>query len=126
MHSSRMRTVHCNGHLGVGCLPGGCLPRGCLPGECIPACNGADTPLLQPWTEFLTHACENITFPQLLLQTVKITCCERLSIRPHFHCSFLNRFLLPGRRKKKKSVRHITANYMTCYLTAISLLSFVL
>ena len=24
-----------------------------------------------PWTEFLTHACENITFPQLLLRTVK-------------------------------------------------------
>ena len=24
------------------------------------------------WTEFLTHACENITFPQLLLQTVTI------------------------------------------------------
>ena len=23
------------------------------------------------WTEFLTHACENITFPQLLLRTVK-------------------------------------------------------
>ena len=25
-----------------------------------------------PWTEFLTHACENITFAQLLLRTVKI------------------------------------------------------
>ena len=24
-----------------------------------------------PWTEFLTHACENIIFPQLLLRTVK-------------------------------------------------------
>ena len=24
------------------------------------------------WTEFLTHACENITFPQLLLRTVKM------------------------------------------------------
>ena len=23
-----------------------------------------------PWTEFLTHACENITFPQLLLRAV--------------------------------------------------------
>ena len=28
------------------------------------------TPLL--WTEFLTHACENVTFPQLLLRTVII------------------------------------------------------
>ena len=53
-----------------GCLPRGCLPRGCLPGGVyIPACNGADEP---PWTEFLTHACENITFPQLLLRTVNI------------------------------------------------------
>ena len=52
-----MRTVCCSG-----CL-GGCLPRreGCLPGGCTPP------PL---WTEFLTHACENITFPQLLLRTV--------------------------------------------------------
>ena len=29
----------------------------------------ADTP---PPTEFLTHACENIIFPQLLLRTVKM------------------------------------------------------
>ena len=29
-------------------------------------------PLLPPWTEYLTHACENITFTQLLLRTVKI------------------------------------------------------
>ena len=71
----------------VGCVPsaairggvcagvsawGGCLPRGCLPwgvyaqgvsarGVCIPACTAADTPL---WTQFLTHTCKNITFPQ--------------------------------------------------------------
>ena len=25
------------------------------------------------WTEFLTHTCENVTFPQLCLRTVKIT-----------------------------------------------------
>ena len=30
-------------------------------------------PPTPPWTEFLTHTCENITFPQLLLQTV-LTC----------------------------------------------------
>ena len=54
------------------CL-GGCLPRGVsaqgvllggfCPGGCIPACTEADTPTL--WTEFLTHASENITLPQL-------------------------------------------------------------
>ena len=36
---------------------GGCLPRGMY-----------TSPL---WTEFLTHTCENITFPQLSLRTVK-------------------------------------------------------
>ena len=47
---------------GPGGLPlvwgGVCLWSG---GGCIPACNGADP----PWTEFLTHASENITLPQL-------------------------------------------------------------
>ena len=61
MHSSRMRTVGCSGHLlggggmsAWGCLPGG-LPRGWTP----PPCGQTDT-------------CENITFPQLLLRMVKI------------------------------------------------------
>ena len=27
---------------------------------------------LSTWTEGMTHACENITFPQLLLRAVKI------------------------------------------------------
>ena len=31
------------------------------------ACVGYTQP---PWTEFLTHACENIIFPQILLQAV--------------------------------------------------------
>ena len=52
--------------MGKGVCPGeGCLPRGCLPKECW------DTPPSK-WTEFLTHACENITFPQLLLRAVII------------------------------------------------------
>ena len=46
---------------GMGVCLGGFLPRGCLP-------RGVYTSPL--WTEFLTHACENITFPQLLLRTV--------------------------------------------------------
>ena len=68
---------------GEGCLSGGCLPRGVRPGSvypgwCLPrglsvqgdvcprGClsRGVSTP--PPLTEFLTHACENITFPQLL------------------------------------------------------------
>ena len=51
-----------------GCVQGVCV-GGVSSGECIPACNGADI-LPPPWTEFLTHACKNITFSQLLLRTV--------------------------------------------------------
>ena len=64
---------------GVWCLARrGCLPRGgCLPGGGVcpggsarrgDICLGCTPPPM--WTEFLTHACENITFPQLRLQTV--------------------------------------------------------
>ena len=62
MHSSRMRAVRCNGRVGGG---------GVCPGD-MSAQGVFTTPL---WTEFLTHADENITFPpfpQLLLRTVKI------------------------------------------------------
>ena len=68
MHSSRMRTVRSSSHVypsmhwagGVSAQEG-CLPRG----VCIIACTEADTP--PPlWTEFLTHACENVTLPQLV------------------------------------------------------------
>ena len=57
MHSSRMRTVRCSGHL-LGDVRPGSLLRGV---------GGAPT-------EFLTHACENITFRQLLLRTVITVC----------------------------------------------------
>ena len=44
------------------CLGGGCLPRGCV---CLGGIH------LSPlWTESLTQACENITFPQLRLRMV--------------------------------------------------------
>ena len=52
----------------------GCLPQcmlGYLPGGVCPVHAGIHIP--PRWTEFLTHAGENITFPQLLLRTV-ITC----------------------------------------------------
>ena len=67
MHSSRMRTVRRGGRLWRGgvcqgvCQGAGMSAQGVYP-------NGADTPR----TDFLTHACENITFPQPLLRTVKI------------------------------------------------------
>ena len=48
-----MRTVRCSGFL---------MMRG---GVCLGG--GVHLPL---WTEFLTHICENITFPQLRLRTV--------------------------------------------------------
>ena len=93
-----MRTVHCSGHLGgggSGCLPRGCLPRegmprgvsargrvsaqgGCLlcvcPGGCLPGmCVSAWAVYTPPSVDRMTDACENITFPQLLLRTINIT-----------------------------------------------------
>ena len=53
-----MRTVPCSGRRAGGLPGGGCLGGGLPWGVCPSAC--WDT-----WTEFLTHACENITFPQL-------------------------------------------------------------
>ena len=50
------------------CKWGVCL-EGCLPGGGS-VCSGGYTPLPPLWTEFLTHACENITFPQLRLRAV--------------------------------------------------------
>ena len=85
MHSSRMHTVRCGGCRG--CLPRGVSAWGCLPGGVYPSMHwaggyvsqhalgrGLSAPVhaeIHPsWTEFLTHTCENITFPQLRLQTV--------------------------------------------------------
>ena len=44
----------------------------CLGSVRHPLPPGPRTTLPPPWTEFLTDACEKITFPQLLLRTVKI------------------------------------------------------
>ena len=68
MHSSRMRIVRCSGRLlgGGGVSAWGVVSaHGGLPGGGV-----CQTPHTPPRTEFLTHACENITFPQLLLRTV--------------------------------------------------------
>ena len=43
--------------------PGGVCSRGCLLCGCLLPGGGRHPPLL--WTEFLTHACENITLAQL-------------------------------------------------------------
>ena len=52
------------------CL-GGVCQEGICPSGCLPmggrVARGVRLP---PWTEFLTDACENITFPQLRLRTV--------------------------------------------------------
>ena len=65
-----MRTTRFSGHLGGGgSAQGRCLLGGVSPG-------GIYTPLpiacwdTSPRTELLTHACENTTFPQLLLWAV--------------------------------------------------------
>ena len=55
MHSSRMCTVRCSGRLGCGGVPRGVSAWGCTP----------------PLVDRMTDTGENITFPQLLLWTVK-------------------------------------------------------
>ena len=72
MHSSRMRATHLltvsrSAQWGI-CLGVVCLGGASAQGDVCPmAC--WDTPR-PPWTEFLTHACKNITFPQLLFRVV--------------------------------------------------------
>ena len=61
--------------------PGGCLPRW----DCLRMAGGGCLPehvYISLWTEFLTHVCEIITFPQLRLRMVTMLC---LSL-PWLHC----------------------------------------
>ena len=67
-----MRTDRCSGHLfchDARSLP---PPRHVLPPVMHAPCHARSPATHAPplWTEFLTHACENITFPHLLLRTV--------------------------------------------------------
>ena len=95
MHSSRMRTVRCSGRLSCHACPTPlpctpllpCMPHHAHPLPCMPhptmhnpchtpyhACS--PLPCIPPlWTEFLSHACENITYPQLLLRMVIMDYC---------------------------------------------------
>ena len=72
MYSSRIRTIRCSGHLSCHACPPpphmpplhhACPPLPCMPpSSCMPPCGQTD-------------ACENITFPKLLLRTVKKSSC---------------------------------------------------
>ena len=63
--------------LSVGCLSMDsckqeCIPVGCVPSAAVAVSGGGGVSARHPpWTEFLTHACENITFLQLHLRMVK-------------------------------------------------------
>ena len=93
MHSSRVCTICCSGHVSCHVCPPPCTPpamhASChsCPLPCMSPTTHAPTthtPLPHmppamyallpcmppPCTELLTQACENITFPQLLLRTV--------------------------------------------------------
>ena len=68
---SLSRVVSAQGGFCLGVVrPGRCLSKGVSPQQgCLPILSGGVPPL---WTKFLTHACENITFPQLRLRMVII------------------------------------------------------
>ena len=69
MHLSRMRLLWGGGVTAQGVCLGWDV---CLRGGGVSARGVSGSPLpCGLWTEFLTHACENITFLQLRLRTVK-------------------------------------------------------
>ena len=57
------------GYLPCRCLSGGVVCLVGLSAQGVGVCQDGCVHL-PLWTEFLTHACENITFPQLRLRTV--------------------------------------------------------
>ena len=88
MHSSRMCTIRCSGHLSChACPPATHAPCHTCPLPCMPPTMHAPlhhtcppftthtpmVPLATPTPDRMTDACENITFPQLLLRTLKMT-----------------------------------------------------
>ena len=69
MHSSRMRTICCSGHLSCHACP----PAMHAPWHAPPAMHTTPSPCMPPSpVDRMTDACENITFLQLLLRMVKI------------------------------------------------------
>ena len=110
MHSSRMLTVRSRSHVypsmhwAAGVCPGGvCRGRGggvcpggvCLGGVSQHALRQTPHPL---WTEFLTHACENITLTQLrcgrknYFVDIKITVSWTLLFFSFMFCDFYGLF----------------------------------
>ena len=112
MHSSRMRTVRCSGRRG-GVFPGvsdqgvsvrglsnkgeGVSAQGVYPsmhwaGGCLPQCMlGYTRPHL--WTEFLTHACENITTLRTVIINLHRTQWESVLISVSVQCKNLHTIL---------------------------------
>ena len=95
-----------------GCLPGGlsawvCLPGGSTQGGVSLACllRGVYTSLL--WTKFLTHACENITFPQLRLRLVKIQCSNADAMKCAHSLHVTSYFLWFTWERNKEHVLHL-------------------
>ena len=115
-----------------GCLPGGCLPGGVCPGDCLPegvsawravclggVCPGVSVLMVSgrqpPMDRILTHACENITFPQLHLWTVIISLNQfHLPFKSHAKpLNFLSLFstLITKTKKRSLNVRKLSAYY---------------
>ena len=87
---TRMHSIHCSGCLSCRACPLHAhspamhAPCHAHPLQCMPPCHACPLPCVSPchtrppchafllplWTEFLTHACENIIFPLLRLRTV--------------------------------------------------------
>ena len=118
MHSSRIRTVRCSGRLwGRGwCLlaevsaQGGVCPEGVsVQGVSAWGMSAWWGCILPPplWTESLIEACENITFPQLLLWTVITTNLNRFSTNLGKQNEFLISYYCVSPNSRSSSVSNL-------------------
>ena len=86
MHSSRMCTVRCSGHLSCHAFPPAMHSPAmhALAMHAPPATHAPRHAAVSP-VDSMTDACENVTFPQLLLRTVNIN--NKIEFYPKcFHC----------------------------------------
>ena len=83
MHSSRMSTVRCSSRF----LWGGGSARGGVSQHTLRQTPPLHLPPPPLWTEFLTHACENITLPQAHLSCMYSSTCN--TVARNFSCRLI-------------------------------------
>ena len=84
------------------------------------------TPHPPLWTEFLTHTCENITFPQLLLRAV-ITCsCQQFTPKILLNFILQYSFFISTDNWLRDFLLYRLVQVFTVFLTALGQVQFVM